>query len=253
MTARSLPLFPLQTVLFPKGTLPLQIFEERYRLMLEHCLNADSKFGVVLIKRGLEVGGPATTYNIGTVARIVQVSPVREGRIFVSVYGMERFEISRVTQMEPYMEAQIETLPDLEDDPPLPPERILNIREAASQHVRLSLGMRAGWTRDVTLPVELGDLSYYLGCRDSGAHPIETEAARRAICGPKIGARGAMDGLDKGSSKSTGWAEVALQEVWKAIEPVDRDTDSVASRPNDPSSFPSLACNVPSVRYLALS
>ena len=162
MTARSLPLFPLQTVLFPKGTLPLQIFEERYRLMLEHCLKSDSKFGVVLIKRGLEVGGPATTYNVGTVARIVQVSPVREGRIFVSVYGMERFEISRVTQMEPYMEAQIETLPDLEDDPPLPRERILNIREAASQHVRLSLGMRAGWTRDVTLPVELGDLSYYL-------------------------------------------------------------------------------------------
>ena len=162
MTARSLPLFPLQTVLFPKGTLPLQIFEERYRLMLEHCLNADSKFGVVLIKRGLEVGGPATTYNIGTVARIVQVSPVREGRIFVSVYGMERFEISRVTQMKPYMEAQIETLPDLEDDPPLLPERIRNIREAASQHVRLSLGMRAGWTRDVTLPDGLGDLSYYL-------------------------------------------------------------------------------------------
>ena len=162
ITARSLPLFPLQTVLFPKGTLPLQIFEERYRLMLEHCLNADSKFGVVLIKRGLEVGGPASTYNIGTVAQIVQVSPVKEGRIFISVYGLERFEISGVTQVEPYMEAQVEGLPELEDDSPMPPERVLSIRQAATQHLRLSLGMRAGWTRDVTLPIELDDLSYYL-------------------------------------------------------------------------------------------
>ena len=162
MAARSLPLFPLQTVLFPKGTLPLQIFEERYRLMLEHCLSADSKFGVVLIKRGQEVGGPASTYNIGTVAKIVQVSPVREGRIFISVYGLERFEISGLTQVEPYMEAQVEGLPDMEDDSPLPPGRVDSIREAAAQHVRLSLGMRAGWTRDVTLPDELADLSYYL-------------------------------------------------------------------------------------------
>ena len=162
MAARSLPLFPLQTVLFPKGTLPLQIFEERYRLMLEHCLNADSKFGVVLIKRGLEVGGPATTYNVGTVAKIVQVSPVREGRIFISVYGLERFEISGLKQVEPYMEAQVEALPDMEDDPPLSPERVANIREAAAQHVRLSLGVRAGWTRDIILPDELEELSYYL-------------------------------------------------------------------------------------------
>lgn len=162
MATKSLPLFPLQTVLFPKGTLPLQIFEERYKLMLEHCLNADSKFGVVLIKRGLEVGGPASTYNIGTVAQIVQVSPVREGRIFISVYGLERFEISGVTQFEPYMQAHVEGLPELGDDSPMPPERVVSIRQAAAQHLRLSLGMRAGWTRDVTLPDELDDLSYYL-------------------------------------------------------------------------------------------
>ena len=162
MVARSLPLFPLQTVLFPKGTLPLQIFEERYRLMLEHCLDADSKFGVVLIKRGLEVGGPAATYSVGTVARIVQVSPVKEGRIFISVYGVERFEISGVTQFEPYLSAQVKTLPESEDEPPLSEARVRDIREAAAQHVRLTLGMRAGWSRDVSLPEAHRDLSYYL-------------------------------------------------------------------------------------------
>ena len=63
---RSLPLFPLNMVLFPNATLPLQIFEERYKLMMKHCLEGDSKLGVVLIKAGAEVGGPATPHSTGT-------------------------------------------------------------------------------------------------------------------------------------------------------------------------------------------
>ena len=49
---RSLPLFPLNTVLFPDATIPLHVFEERYRLMIQMCLDGDSMFGVVLIKSG---------------------------------------------------------------------------------------------------------------------------------------------------------------------------------------------------------
>ena len=211
MSARSLPLFPLQTVLFPKGTLPLQIFEERYRLMLEHCLNADSKFGVVLIKRGQEVGGPASTYNIGTVAKIVQVSPVREGRIFISVYGLERFEISGLTQVEPYMEAQVEGLPDMEDDSSLPPGRVDSIRAAAAQHVRLSLGMRAGWTRDVTLPDELADLSYYL----ASAIQAPTQLKQRLLEQPSAARRLELEEQWMNSASGPLKAEVAQRLLYK--------------------------------------
>ena len=95
---RQLPLFPLNAVLFPNATMPLQIFEERYKLMLEACLKADSQFGVVLIRSGPEVGGDAVPHAVGTVARILQVNRVKEGRSFVSIVGGRRFEIERVVQ-----------------------------------------------------------------------------------------------------------------------------------------------------------
>ena len=158
---RSLPLFPLQTVLFPKGTLPLQIFEERYRLMLEHCLEDDAQFGVVLIKSGSEVGGPAIPYSVGTVAQIIQVNPAKEGRMFISVYGRERFKIRDITQVEPYMKAEVELLSGPEE-PNLPGDRIEEIREAVTQHVRLTLGLRGSWNKSVPLPDEPDDLSYYV-------------------------------------------------------------------------------------------
>ena len=60
---RILPLFPLNSVLFPGESIPLQIFEDRYKQMLKDCLNADSRFGIVLIKSGREVGSPAEPHN----------------------------------------------------------------------------------------------------------------------------------------------------------------------------------------------
>ena len=77
---RVLPLFPLNTVLFPGAALPLQIFEDRYKEMLQDCLASDSRFGAVLIKEGVEVGGPAVPHTTGTMAEIVQVSDEQETR-----------------------------------------------------------------------------------------------------------------------------------------------------------------------------
>ena len=59
---QELPLFPLKTVLFPGGSIPLNVFEDRYKQMINECLNKDARFGIVLIKDGPEVGGPAITY-----------------------------------------------------------------------------------------------------------------------------------------------------------------------------------------------
>ena len=64
------PLFPLNTVLFPGGPLPLRIFETRYLEMVRDCVKNDEPFGVLLIRDGQEAG-QATTYDIGTLARII--------------------------------------------------------------------------------------------------------------------------------------------------------------------------------------
>ena len=66
----STPLFPLNIVLFPDGALPLRIFETRYLDMVRRCMRETQSFGVVLIREGGEVG-PAETFDVGTVAKIV--------------------------------------------------------------------------------------------------------------------------------------------------------------------------------------
>lgn len=100
----SLPLFPLGSVLFPGMLLPLHIFEPRYRLMLQRALQKDEPFGIVLIKNGVEVGGPAEPHRIGTTARVVGTTPLPGGRSFIIARGERRFEIERIdAEREPYL------------------------------------------------------------------------------------------------------------------------------------------------------
>jgi len=68
-----LPLFPLNTVLFPGATLPLHVFEERYKQMINQCLESRSPFGVLLIRSGNEVGTPTEPFEVGTTASIAHV------------------------------------------------------------------------------------------------------------------------------------------------------------------------------------
>jgi len=94
MTARvEIPLFPLGTVLFPGGPLPLRIFETRYIDLVRRCLRDDSGFGVVLIREGVEAGGPALTYDVGTYARIVDFSQQPDGLLGIRAAGERRFRI----------------------------------------------------------------------------------------------------------------------------------------------------------------
>ena len=84
------PLFPLNTVLFPGGPLPLRIFETRYLDMVSRCMKDDLPFGVLLIREGAEVG-PAATCDVGTLARIVDWYQGSDGLLGVTAIGTERF------------------------------------------------------------------------------------------------------------------------------------------------------------------
>jgi Lon protease-like protein len=107
-----LPLFPLNTVLFPQARLPLHIFEPRYREMIDRCLREDLAFGVVLIKEGSEVGGPATPHEIGTLARIVDVARLEDGRMNIIVAGVTRFKLLKQQADRAYLTGRIQLLPD---------------------------------------------------------------------------------------------------------------------------------------------
>lgn len=90
---RTLPIFPLGTVLFPRSLLPLRIFEVRYMDMAKACLRDSSPFGICLIREGQEVGAPAVPEPVGCEARIVECDMEELGILKVKVEGGTRLRI----------------------------------------------------------------------------------------------------------------------------------------------------------------
>lgn len=97
MSTQKLPLFPLRTVLFPEGPLPLRVFEPRYLDMVSRCVREQSPFGVVLLLAGSETG-EARMASMGTMARIVDWYQGSDGILGVTALGTERFELCAVDQ-----------------------------------------------------------------------------------------------------------------------------------------------------------
>jgi Lon protease-like protein len=89
-------LFPLHTVLFPGGPLPLRIFETRYTDMVRNCMREQQPFGVVLIQEGDEAGAVATTATVGCSARIADFHTLQDGLLGISGVGERRFRVQRV-------------------------------------------------------------------------------------------------------------------------------------------------------------
>jgi hypothetical protein len=107
----SIALFPLNMVLFPAGRLPLRIFETRYVDMVRRCMREAQEFGVVLIREGKEVG-PAETFDVGTLAKIVDFHQLSDGLLGLSCVGQRRFRIrNRSRQADGLNLADVEGLP----------------------------------------------------------------------------------------------------------------------------------------------
>ena len=91
-----LPLFPLNTVLFPGGVLPLRIFESRYLDMVKDCVREQGEFVVCLIREGQEVGATARHFAIGTACQIIDWETLPEGLLGITVRGNRRVKINNV-------------------------------------------------------------------------------------------------------------------------------------------------------------
>lgn len=116
-----LPIFPLNTVLFPGGILPLRVFEPRYMDMVRDCMRDGREFGICLIRRGREVAGTAEPERIGCRARITDWNMEQLGVLQIGTLGTQRFRIGQ-THSEPngLLRASIEEL-ELEAPSEVPP------------------------------------------------------------------------------------------------------------------------------------
>lgn len=155
-----LALFPLNKVLFPGTVLPLHIFEQRYRQMINRCIQLKQSFGVVLIREGVEVDGPAEPYDIGTTADIQNVLRFPDGRMLLAAQGNQRFRIIEIVQREPYLVANVELL--VEDVSPDATSAAEEVRELYHKH-RDALTNATGIVQQMDeLPEDPVEVSYQL-------------------------------------------------------------------------------------------
>jgi len=115
-------LFPLHTVLFPGGRLPLKVFEQRYIDMTKACLKQGQPFGVVMIQEGDEAGVVATTATVGCTARIVDFHTLHDGLLGISCVGERKFRVLRVWRADDGLNmGEVAWLP-VEPELPVPAE-----------------------------------------------------------------------------------------------------------------------------------
>jgi Lon protease-like protein len=119
VVAEQLPIFPLNTVVFPGVTVPLHVFEHRYRAMVEHLLGVPDEslrlFGIVAIREGYEVGAheAQSLYRVGCAVQLVGVEGYDDGRYDVEVVGRHRMRVEGVDASGPFVVAEVTELPDL--------------------------------------------------------------------------------------------------------------------------------------------
>jgi len=118
-----IPLFPLGSVLFPGLALPLHIFEERYRLLVARLSEGEDdverSFGVVAIRAGHEVGASSVSalHEVGTTALLRRVTPYPDGRCDILTVGARRFRLHGVDDSLPYLQAEVEWIPEADGAP----------------------------------------------------------------------------------------------------------------------------------------
>jgi uncharacterized protein len=155
VVATRLAMFPLSTVLFPGASMPLHVFEPRYRALMRDCLAGDGRFGVVLIERGSEVGGGDIRAVLGTRGVIAKSIELPDGRWLLRVVGESVVVVHEWLPDDPYPVALVD---DYEDTPPVPGEDLVAASgsiEAAARRVRRARAVLAEHGGAPPLPPDL--------------------------------------------------------------------------------------------------
>jgi Lon protease-like protein len=181
---RVMPVFPLNSVVFPRMPLPLHIFEERYRQMVRDLQDADGRFCVALIKEGVEVGGEATPHNVGCVVEVAHTRQLPDGRYYLVTLGVERVRIVSLDRSsKPYLLGSVEAWP--EEQTPVAVPLLETASRLFTEYARHRMALSGETLDDFTLPQEADVLSYVLAM----AIEVDAEERQRLLETPDIAAR----------------------------------------------------------------
>ncbi|MEQ1932413.1 MAG: LON peptidase substrate-binding domain-containing protein [Fimbriimonadaceae bacterium] len=157
---KELPLFLLQTVLFPYAHIQLHVFEDRYVQMVRNCIEKDQPFGVVLIRSGPEVGGHADPYMVGTTVHIKEVIELGNGLMDIQVRGEQRFRIRKFDESRDYLVGLVEPVVETEtEDEPRTDALVMRCREDFHAWIA-QLVTRQGFNIQIRFPEDITALSY---------------------------------------------------------------------------------------------
>jgi Lon protease-like protein len=163
-----LPIFPLNTVVFPGVTLPLHVFEDRYRALVHHLLTIPDKslrvFGIVAVREGYEVGehGAQSVHRIGCVVQMTSVKPYPDGRFDIEVVGRSRMRLETLDSSGSYLVGGVETVEEDTRTSPEGAEAAARALETFEEYRQMLSRMRGGEVLDGGLPRDPVYLSYSL-------------------------------------------------------------------------------------------
>ncbi|MDX1931696.1 MAG: LON peptidase substrate-binding domain-containing protein [Capsulimonadales bacterium] len=166
-----IPLFPLELVLFPYMILPLHIFEERYKEMVNRCVEEDIPFGIVLVTGVDAATGGVETGSIGCTARIQRVEPLKDGRMNIEVEGKDRFRILDTHEQRSYRTALIEPFEDVAGDDQEMRPLVEEVQRLLKDFLMRSLAAMGQEIGDFDLPDDPRHLSYIA----AGVLPVGNE------------------------------------------------------------------------------
>jgi ATP-dependent Lon protease len=144
------PIFPLDMVAFPGSLIPLNIFEDRYKVMVQKLLRERERFGICLIKEGRVERGPlGTPHGVGTLARIIQIEEQPTGNYHLLARGEDRFRITSLDRKsEPYLVAEVDLFPDEEAPPPALAMVAARVATLFDEYYRMLVAISGGWQRE---------------------------------------------------------------------------------------------------------
>jgi Lon protease-like protein len=185
----TLPLFPLGSVLYPGLVMPLHIFEERYRQLVDDMLAGPEprQFGVIAIRQGQETGvdGVTALFETGCTAVVRRVTRRPDGKFDLITVGAERFKLIRLVEPAPYFSAEIEMLPDEIGDE-AEAENAVPVVQAAFRAYLDLLSERGG--AQVTVP-ELPDEPILLSYLVAAAVVLDLPVRQQLLAEPNAAAR----------------------------------------------------------------
>ncbi|WP_111497344.1 MULTISPECIES: LON peptidase substrate-binding domain-containing protein [Marinobacter] len=167
------PIFPLNSIVLPKGRIPLQLFEPRYIDMLTRCLKDDRGFVIVLLREGLETDTLAAFYDIGTYVRIVDFQQLENGLLGITVEGAYKVAVLKSWQAPDGLNmGDVEGL-QMEEDLPLP-DRMTEMA------VVLKALLRHPVVKDLEMAVDF-DNARDVGWRLTELLPLERQDKQRLM------------------------------------------------------------------------